>query len=176
MRGRPPGIRAAGPLDYAVLPALEAASDTLLNGVPGVAAGALAALPLPASASELAAALQVLVAGDPPVGYARLEPLDGQVHLEQLSVHPRAAGAGLGRALVMASLAWARQQGYTSMTLCTFAAVPFNAPFYASCGFEPVPRPVGELHALREHEKHLGLDELGERMAMRIVLDREPGD
>jgi GNAT superfamily N-acetyltransferase len=201
MRRAVPDIRAARAEDLALLPALEAASDTLLARVPGVrgmagmpgtpgiwgpgsgaGVGAGAGLgqdsgadpmplPPPASADELASALHVLVAGRPPVGFARLEEVDGQAHLEQLSVYPDAAGAGVGRALVEAALTWARTQGYTSMTLCTFAGVPFNAPFYASCGFAEVRNPGGELAALREHERQLGLDALGERVAMRADLD-----
>lgn len=181
MAGDVPAIRDAGPQDLASLPALEAASDTLLAGMPGVqgsGAGVQASgvdplplpLPPPASAAELASALHVLVAGTPPVGFARLEEVDGQAHLEQLSVHPDAAGAGVGRALVEAALEWARARGYTSMTLSTFSGVPFNAPFYRSCGFMEVPSPGGELRALREHEKEIGLDALGERVAMRIEV------
>lgn len=183
MRRAVPVIRGAGAQDLALLPALEAASDTLLAGMPGVrgagagaGAGARAEvdplpLPPPVSAAELSSALHILVAGTPPVGFARLEEVDGQAHLEQLSVHPDAAGAGVGRALVETALTWARARGYNSMTLSTFAGVPFNAPFYASCGFIEVRSPGGELGELREHEKQLGLDALGERVAMRIELD-----
>ena len=164
-----PGIRKAGPQDLALLPAVEAASDTLLAGLPGSGVGP-GLLPPPADAADLASARHLLVAGTPPAGFARLEEVDGQAHLEQLSVHPDAAGAGLGRALLEAALAWARRQGYSSMTLCTFAEVPFNAPFYASCGFAVVTDPAGELADLRAHEKQLGLDALGERVAMRLAL------
>ncbi|MFB9795885.1 GNAT family N-acetyltransferase [Arthrobacter citreus] len=184
-------IRAAEAGDLELLPPLEAASDTLLTGVPGLLDSGMAdvsgprgsgaeapaagadplTLPPPATAAELASALHLLVAGTPPVGFARLEEVDGQAHLEQLSVHPDAAGAGVGRALVEAALAWARTRGYTSMTLCTFAGVPFNAPFYATCGFVVVRSPGGELAGLRGHEKQLGLDALGERIAMRADLD-----
>ena len=189
MRRPVPAIREAGAEDLPLLPALEAASDTLLAGMPGVRNPGVAAevlgsgardpevrgvdplpLPPPASAAELSSALQVLVSGTPAVGFARLEEVDGQAHLEQLSVHPDAAGAGVGRALVEAALGWARAQGYTSMTLSTFAGVPFNAPFYRSCGFTDVLNPGDELRELREHEKQLGLDALGERVAMRIGL------
>lgn len=159
-------VREAGAEDLVLLPGLEAAADTLLEGMKG-----LDALPPPATASELALARHVLVAGKPPVGFARIEEVDGQAHLEQLSVHPSAAGAGLGRLLVESALQWARKQGYRSMTLCTFAEVPFNAPFYRSCGFEPVHDPEGRLRDLREHERRLGLDALGPRMAMRRALD-----
>lgn len=161
-----PNVRTAKPEDFAGLPALEAAADTLLAGMlrPGPV------LPPPAIAGELAGARHLLVAGDPPVGFARLEEVDGQAHLEQLSVHPAAAGAGLGRRLVSAALDWARSCGYTSMTLCTFAGIPFNAPFYQSCGFYVVAEPGGELARLRRHERALGLDTLGERVAMRRDL------
>lgn len=114
--------------------------------------------------------LFVLVAGSPPVGFARVDEVGGQAHLEQLSVHPDFAGLGIGRALVQAALGEARRRGYESMTLCTFAGVPFNGPFYASCGFELVAGPSGALAAAREREAQCGLDELGRRIAMRIKL------
>ena len=163
-----PAIRDAGAEDLALLPALEAASDTLLDGVTELDGALIRSngLPPPATVPELASARHILVAGKPPVGFARIEEADGQAHLEQLSVLPSAAGAGVGRLLVESALQWAREQGYRSVTLCTFADVPFNAPFYRSCGFEPVDEPHGELRALREHERQLGLDALGARIAM----------
>ena len=162
-------VRPADAGDFPLLPALEAASDTLLAAAAGVRASQ-AALPPVATLPEFVAARRILVAGRPPAGFARLEEIDGQAHLEQLSVHPDAAGAGLGRALVEAALEWAREQGYASMTLCTFADVPFNAPFYASCGFEVVQDPQAGLGTLRQHEAALGLDAMGKRVAMRVRL------
>lgn len=160
-------IRTATAADLALLPDLEAAADTLLAGMPGIDSTALAALPPPAPAGELAAALQVLVGGEPAAGFARIEEVGGSAHLEQLSVHPAAAGAGLGRQLVGAALHWARVHGYPGMTLCTFAGVPFNAPFYRSCGFSVI-EPQGELAGLRRLEAELGLDDVGARVAMRV--------
>ena len=167
----PAPVRPAEAGDLPYLPALEEASDTLLGQVTGMGA-ASTALPPAATLPEFAAARRILVAGRPPAGFARLEEIDGQAHLEQLSVHPDAAGAGLGRALVEAAMEWAEEQGYTSMTLCTFADVPFNAPFYASCGFDVVADPGGELAEVRRHEISLGLDALGKRVAMRARLPR----
>lgn len=165
-----PVIRSAEPDDLPLLSALETAADTLLAGLSGFDISVVRQLPAPADVAGLAAARHLLVAGTPPVGFARVEEVDGQAHLEQLSVHPDAAGAGVGRALVAAAVGWAREQGYASMTLCTFAGVPFNAPFYASCGFSVVADPRGGLAELRNHERDLGLDAMGERVAMRKDL------
>lgn len=56
-------------------------------------------------------------------------------HLEQLSVLPAHARRGHGRALVEAAKREAKNRGLYRMTLRTFAEVPWNAPFYATCGF-----------------------------------------
>ncbi|MBD8045257.1 hypothetical protein H9638_15710 [Arthrobacter sp. Sa2BUA2] len=53
------------------------------------------------------------------------------------------------------------------MTLCTFLDVPFNAPFYRSCGFEVI-EPHGKPAALRRREAECGLDDAGRRVAMSI--------
>ncbi|HEV7169205.1 MAG TPA: GNAT family N-acetyltransferase [Micrococcaceae bacterium] len=127
-------IRPAALAEFSLLPAIEAESDTLLAEVNGRPLTAV--LPPAATVQEFAGALHVLVAGRPPVGFARLEEIDGQPHLEQLSVLPPFTAQGVRRALVNAAVAWAREAGYRQMTLGTFAGVPSNAPFYASCGFE----------------------------------------
>ncbi|WP_035781307.1 GNAT family N-acetyltransferase [Arthrobacter sp. H14] len=161
-------IRPAEPLDITLLPVIEAASDSLLTTIGGKPLSA--PLPPGASGEEMAASLKLLVAGRPCIGFARLEEVDGGAHLEQLSVLPAHTGQGVGRSLVSASLNWARQQGYGWMSLCTFADVSFNAPFYVSCGFRVVEKPEGALAQLREHENAAGLDALGRRVAMRVEL------
>ncbi len=95
-------------------------------------------LPGPGTEEEFAAALVVLVAGDPPVGLCRIDALPDGVraaHLEQLSVHPHHAGRGIGRSLLRAGCQWAAEQGYPELTLATYRDVPWNGPFYASEGF-----------------------------------------
>jgi len=115
-----PRIRPARPADVVLLPALEAASDTLLAARPEIRGELLTALPAPASVRELSASRHLLVAGNPPAGFARLEEVD--------------------------------------------------APFYRTCGFEVI-EPEGGLARLRRHEARLGLDRVGERVAMRIRFD-----
>lgn len=162
--GPVPRTRTATPEDLAALPVLEAAADRLLEAALGNQA-----LPSPEMTTPVEP-LFVLVAGSPPVGFARVDEVGSQAHLEQLSVHPDSAGRGIGRSLVHSAIDAARGRGYAWMTLCTFADVPFNAPFYASCGFEELAEPGPALGALRIHEAQLGLDGLGRRIVMRIRL------
>ena len=81
-------IRVADADDLTALPAVEAAADELFVPL------GITDLPAPAPAEERARAWRVLVAGRPVQGFAVLEPLDGAVHLEQLSVHPAAGRRG----------------------------------------------------------------------------------
>ncbi|UZX03717.1 GNAT family N-acetyltransferase [Arthrobacter sp. CDRTa11] len=159
-----PRIRPAEPADLGCLPQLEAAADAQLQDALG---GVLLPAPQPTPALG---SLFVLVSGRPPAGFARVDVVDGLAHLEQLSVHPAAGRRGLGRALVEAAADEARRRGFKAMTLCTFADVPFNAPFYARCGFVEFPASGPGLAALRAHEKRLGLDALAPRLTMRREL------
>ena len=56
--------------------------------------------PGPADLADLQNAACLLVSGDPAVGYARIEIVDGQAHLEGLSVRPKFMRQGRGSALV----------------------------------------------------------------------------
>lgn len=163
-------MRPALPDELARLPALELASDSLLAGwVDGP-------LPGPATAAELAASAAVLVAGDARVGFARLEVVDGDAHLEQLSVHPAHARQGWGGRLLEASCRWAAGAGHRRITLCTFADVPFNAPLYRRAGFVELPPPWGPgLTAARRREQAAGLDALGRRLVMVRRLGEASG-
>ncbi len=164
-------IRPAALSEFALLPAIEAEADEAFESLsPAVST---ANFPPPGDPSEYAAAFHIMVAGRPPVGFVRLEIVDGVAHLEQLAVASGYVRQGIGRALVQAAKAWAFESGFHAMTLCTFRNVPFNAPFYASCGFVEMADPDQGpgLRALRRHEKELGLDAVGPRVAMRALLD-----
>lgn len=127
-----PAIRPVRPDELTLLPALEAAADTVFAPL------AIGPLPAPGTPAEFAAALVVLVAGDPPVGLCRIDALGDRAHLEQLSVHPDHARRGIGTALLRAAMEWAGAHGYGELTLTTYRDVPWNGPFYASEGFAEV--------------------------------------
>ncbi|MCU1539033.1 MAG: family N-acetyltransferase [Humibacillus sp.] len=163
--------RAARSDDLAGLPSIEAAADALFadHGLgplpPGVS-----------SARDLSRAAYVLVAGDPVVGFARLEVVDGQPHLEQLSVRPDSGRKGVGRSLLHAAVAWASANGYATVTLCTFAHVPWNAPFYSRNGFEVTSDLGPELAALVHVERQVGLHAVGRRVVMRRPIPPAKGE
>lgn len=102
------------------------------------------------------------------VGFAHVEPLGGNAHLEELDVHPEHGRRGLGRALVEQVQRATRERGLPAVTLTTFAHVPWNAPFYASLGFESLdPDELPE--ALRERRAHEDAEGLAaeKRVVMR---------
>jgi GNAT superfamily N-acetyltransferase len=116
------------------------------------------------------------VADDPaglPVAYLIAELVDGGVHIEQVSVHPRAAGQGIGAALIDHA---AQATGAPAVTLTTFADVPWNAPYYARCGFETLDESAltPGLRAIRRHEAEQGLDRWP-RVCMRRQSPGLPG-
>jgi GNAT superfamily N-acetyltransferase len=106
-----------------------------------------------------------------PVAYLIAEPVDTCVHIEQVSVHPDSARRGIGRALLDHVAGLATADGVPALTLTTFADVPWNAPYYARCGFRPLAE--GELtpglRAIREREAGHGLDRWP-RLCMRREL------
>jgi GNAT superfamily N-acetyltransferase len=127
-----------------------------------------------ADVPHLSAAAVVLVSGSPPVGFACIDIVDGDAHLWQLSVHPSAGRQGIGGALVHAACEWARSAGYGAVTLTTYRDVPWNGPFYARLGFVPLGDLTPGLAAIREHERAIGDDDFGPRVAMRRAVVAGP--
>jgi GNAT superfamily N-acetyltransferase len=107
---------------------------------------------------------------EPPVGFAHVLEIDGDAHLEQLSVRPEHQGNGIGTALVRASMAEAARLGHRRMSLCTYLDVPWNGPFYARLGFREVTELAPYEQRLRDHERLLRLDVNGPRGVMDIPL------
>ncbi len=113
--------------------------------------------------------------GDTIVGYATASVVDGEGHLDQVSVIPEAGGKGFGLGLIFSVHDWAHLEGLPSVTLTTFRDVPWNGPYYERFGYVPLADDeLGpELRAIRQAEIDAGLDVLP-RIAMRLALPAPP--
>jgi GNAT superfamily N-acetyltransferase len=107
-----------------------------------------------------------------PAGYLLADLVDGNVHVEQVSVHPRFSRRGVGRLLIDRATEYAAGVGAPALTLTTFADVVWNAPYYRRCGFEVMDDAMimPELRAVREHEAAAGLDRWP-RVCMRKLVE-----
>jgi GNAT superfamily N-acetyltransferase len=97
---------------------------------------------------------------DEPVGYLMADLVNGCLQIEQVTVHPGSARRGLGRALLDHVANWAAGDGLPALTLTTFVHVPWNAPYYARCGFRVLDDAeiTPGLQAIREREAAMGAD------------------
>ncbi|EHM51361.1 GNAT family N-acetyltransferase [Yokenella regensburgei] len=69
------------------------------------------------------------------VGFMLAQPLDDALFIAEISVHQNWQGRGIGQQFLQFIADYAREQHYPALTLTTFKAVPWNAPFYARQGF-----------------------------------------
>ncbi|HEY2044221.1 MAG TPA: GNAT family N-acetyltransferase [Jatrophihabitans sp.] len=154
-------VRPVEPDELAGLIDIELAADKLFE------VAGYGATPGTATIEELQSAAALMVAGRPAVGYIWVEIVDGLAHIQGLSVKPKQMKRGVGGSLLEAACEWAREHDYPAITLCTFAEVPWNAPYYARRGFVEVDELSPGLTALRAGENEIGLDAIGRRIAMR---------
>lgn len=112
---------------------------------------------------------------DQPIGYLVLGIVDGNAHIEQVSVDPDHAGKRIGKQLIEHAARWAKTQGMRAITLTTFTEVPWNGPYYERLGFRyvPVAAEAPEMRAVRAAEADHGL-ERWPRTAMRAELSHWP--
>ncbi|MGI8762225.1 MAG: GNAT family N-acetyltransferase [Jatrophihabitantaceae bacterium] len=157
-------IRVAEPQDLPLLAEIDSRAESLFR------VAGLELPPIPFPVDEMHEALVVFVAGRPPVGFVRVDEVDGLAHVEELAVVPGRMRQGLGTGLLEAGCAWAAEHGYPAITLITYADVPWNAPFYAARGFHEVREHTPEIVELRDWERAVGLDGLGYRIVMRREL------
>src|ERR1700722_14326612 len=111
-----------------MISALEKSGDQLFRAV-GMDRIADAAAPEPGAyraAQEEGRLLVAVDEQDAPVGFIRLEMLDGRPHVEQVSVHPDRAGHGVGASLLAAAEQAARARGHRRITLTTFRGVAWH--------------------------------------------------
>lgn len=107
------------------------------------------------------------------VGFALADRMDGDAFLDEVDVMPAHGRHGLGRRLVATVAEWASAERHSALLLVTFRHLPWNAPFYASLGFEELGDDelgVGVRERLRI-EAAAGID-VGKRVAMRLELRR----
>jgi len=97
---------------------------------------------------------------DRPVAYLIVDAVDGQAHVEQVSVHPSHARHGIGRRLIDRADAWAAEHELAELTLTTYVDVAWNGPYYQRLGFRFLrDDELGPgLRAIREREVASGLD------------------
>lgn len=155
------GVRAARQSELLLLPAIERSGEAMFAGQ-GITfpAGPMVIEELISYGAE------ILVAGDPPVGFAGLVRLDGGLHLEQISVDAAHGRRGIGTRLLQAVLARGEP-----LTLVTFRDIPWNAPWYARHGFTELSAPQWgpELSAHWQKEIDAGLHLLGPRIVMQAL-------
>ena len=108
---------------------------------------------------------------DRPVAYLLTAHVDGNVHVEQVSVHSDSAHRRIGRMLLEHAADQAGAEGAPALTLTTFAQVPWNAPYYLTCGFQLLAEDAAGpgLRAIRAREAAGGLDRWP-RVGMRRSL------
>jgi GNAT superfamily N-acetyltransferase len=176
LTGMPMTIRSAVPDDAEGLREIELLAGARFGDI-GMESIAEAE---PASADALSAyalagrSWVALDADGCPVGYVIVDVVDGNAHIEQISVRPDHQGTGMGRALIERVRDWAAETGRPAITLTTFTTVPWNGPLYAHLGFVPMAEDeLGpDLRALRDAETQHGLDPSVRSCMRRTLPDR----
>ena len=162
-------VRPATDEDLLLLQSIEDEADELFASVFSISGWR----PAPSGTERSRQPGFILVVSDKPasepLGFAHVLGVAGGDHLEQLSVRPSMTRRGYGRTLVEALKVESWQRGCTRITLRTYADVPWNAPFYASCGFvESVPD-TEFLQSLLNVEQQRGIN-YGRRVQMSYEL------
>jgi ribosomal protein S18 acetylase RimI-like enzyme len=159
-----PAVRPAEPDDLVELPEIDRRAESLFR----VAGYELPEITIPVDAMH--DAVSIFVVGRPAVGFVWLSEVDGLAYIEELAVIPGRMRQGLGSALLASACDRAVADGYSAITLITFADVAWNAPFYATRGFTVIDDIPPGLAAIREKERAVGLDAVGPRVVMRREL------
>jgi GNAT superfamily N-acetyltransferase len=109
--------------------------------------------------------------GGDPVGYGGGYVADSWLYIGEVDVLPNWQRKGIGRQLLEALLDEGRARKLKGTTLTTDRFAPFNAPFYASLGFQAIEGDAcpARLRAILDKEKEKGLDPL-RRAAMMLCF------
>lgn len=114
---------------------------------------------------------------DKPIAYILVEVFGSWAHIEQVTVHPRYGGHGIGASLIGHVEAWAQNLGLDNLSLTTFRDVPWNAPYYERLGFRRLPETEWPrwLPSVVEREKRHGLAAWPRTVMAREVNARPDG-
>ena len=106
-----------------------------------------------------------------PVGFAVVMVMGDRIHLHELSVDPKHGRKGLGTRLIETITLFAKNSGFTGVTLSTFRDIPWNAPFYKKLGFRAMKEEeIGiNLQNIRTEEVQKGLP-ISERILMILTF------
>ncbi|KJY46310.1 GCN5 family acetyltransferase [Streptomyces sp. NRRL S-444] len=166
-------IRAVHIDELPLLQAIERAAGECFRGIgmPEIADDEPLPLDELARYQRAGLAWAAVTEADAPLAYLIADRVDGNLHIEQVSVHPDGARRRIGRSLLDHLAARAAAESIPALTLTTFEDVPWNAPYYARCGFERLAD--GELSPglkdIRDREAEHGLARWP-RICMRRVL------
>jgi GNAT superfamily N-acetyltransferase len=166
-------LRTATQRDLARLQVIQVASGTAFRdlGMDDIADNAPLSLDVLARYQQAERAWLATDERGAPVAFIVVDLIDGNAHIEQVSVHPDHARQGIGRMLIEHVASWADERKLQALTLTTFRSVPFNAPYYRRLGFhelapEQITPGLGEVLAA---EVAFGLDP-SSRVCMRRQL------
>jgi ribosomal protein S18 acetylase RimI-like enzyme len=101
------------------------------------------------------------------VGFLAAEIVGRDLHVRELAVRADSQNQGVGSGLIEIATRFACERGLDSLTLTTFANVPWNAPWYERLGFV-VTLTDERLATIVQTETERGLPD---RCAMRMKLD-----
>ncbi len=108
------------------------------------------------------------------VGFTLVSHRGKGLYLDQISVDPAHGRKGIGRALMDHVIRKAVDNGFPEVTLSTFRDLAWNAPFYASIGFRPIPRKAMEDFMFDIEEAQKPFMDVSKRVFMRKRVRRTP--
>lgn len=164
-------IRIARPSEFARLAEIEDAAEERFAGTH---MAFVQDMPHSAPNATIPAHVKVWVSvdgDDIAQGFLEAEPIEGWLHILEVSVHPAAQRQGRARALVETALAHAREAGLGMVSLTTDRELPFNGPMYTRMGFRELAaadQPAWLAGFLAREAEH-GFDP-----ALRIAMARTP--
>lgn len=131
-------IRRATAADAPQLPDVEYSAGQAFKSIPALAWIADDDVQTPethVSIMERGVAWVAVDDTDTPIGFLNGEPVDGYLHIWEMSVSQGQQGKGIGRSLMQHAKEHAKSSGQRGLTLTTFRDVPWNDRFYTSAGF-----------------------------------------